>query len=190
MEQTAVKYSLVHYDVPDGEKLNHDVYQVIYKHLFKVAVQLSGSVYYFNAEKEHLVDVAFSKTNDELRRKNKRPIHYGVIPVDKAGWEAAREWTRKSLREKAQHIAASLLESIEKLDDKFHTLIDEDSDDKPIGMIFQIKGLGFHVIHNCQTLPVMPGFTRVTRSHLKEDNLIFIDRLESFLTALAGAWSP
>lgn len=125
MEATAVKYSLVHYDVKDGEKKNHDVYQVIYKHLFKVAVQLSGSVYYFNAEKEHLVDVAFSKVNEELRRKNKREVHYGVVPVDKEGWEAAAEWTKKSLREKAQHVAASLLDSISKLDEKFHKLIDD-----------------------------------------------------------------
>lgn len=124
-EETSVKYSIVHYDVKDGEKINHDVYQVIYKHLHPIAIQLSGSVYYFNAEKGHLLDVAFSKINAELERKKKRPVLYGVVPVDASGYEAVREWSKKTLREKAQDIAASLLKSVERLDGLFHGLIDD-----------------------------------------------------------------
>lgn len=56
----------------------------------------------------------------------------------------------------------------------------------PFALVFNIPGLGQWVIHDCSTLPQLPGYAYIVRMSARQDAELTIQPLEAFLTALQG----
>lgn len=107
-------YALVDYDVHQTP-----TYAVIYKHLGGIAVRFTESVYLIREAFMNVVEVAFSKINEELRERGLEAVDFNVTPVAGKAIDLMRRRSIKSLNAKVREIGASLLGKIERLEDKF-----------------------------------------------------------------------
>ncbi len=126
-------YALVDYDVHKDPKLPASeakkevvaTYTVIYKHLNRISLRFTDSVYMVRESFMHQVEIAFLKINEELREKEMLEVEFHVTPVSEEAVETMRSRSVKSLNEQTREVAASLIGRIERLEEKFNDATDD-----------------------------------------------------------------
>lgn len=116
-----VKYALVDYDVHD----NPSLYPVIYAHLGKVAIRFTESVYLVNLAQANAVYGAFGTINTVLGTTGKTEVTFNVTEISETAEEVVRGRSIKALTNQVLEIGNRLLESIERMEQKFDVLTDD-----------------------------------------------------------------
>lgn len=121
-------YALVDYDVhaDSKDKDAHLVtYQLIYAHLGGIALRFTDSVYIVKQENANLTNMAFTKINDELRKRKLAQVEFHVTEVSHDAYLKMRSRSIKSLNDQVREIGRSLIERIERLEAKFNDKTDD-----------------------------------------------------------------
>lgn len=121
-------FALVDYDVhSDGkDKDAHLVtYQIIYQNLGSLALRFTDSVYMVKQESAALLNMAFAKINDDLKRRKLAQVEFHVTEVSEKAYLQMRSRSVKSLNDQAREIGKSLLARIERLEAKFNDKTDD-----------------------------------------------------------------
>lgn len=121
-------FALVDYDVhSDGkDKDAHLVtYQIIYQNLGSLALRFTDSVYMVKQESAALLNMAFAKINDDLKRRKLAQVEFHVTEVSEKAFLQMRSRSVKSLNDQAREIGKSLLARIDRLEAKFNDKTDD-----------------------------------------------------------------
>ena len=119
--ETQIEYALVDYDVHK----DRSIYPLIYKHLKKVALLFTESVYMVNLGEAARVDKAFREINKDLLDAGKPQMTFNVTVIAERETEKMRARSVKALAEFAQFVGKSLLDRIERLEAKFNSNLDD-----------------------------------------------------------------
>ncbi len=133
MSETKQGYALVDYDVHQDRKLTKAeakkevvaTYTIIYKHLDRISLRFTDSVYMVREDYMHQVELAFLKINKELEEREMAQVEFHVTPIAEGAWEKMRNRSVKSLNDRTRQVGASLMARIERLEEKFNENIDD-----------------------------------------------------------------
>lgn len=127
----AVEYALVDYDVhkdPKAPKEHLSTYAIIYKHLDRISIKFSDSVYIVRGDRQYEVELAFANINKELREKGLKPVTHNITETAEKALEKMQKRSRMSLNERIREIGKSLLGKIERLEKKFNEVTGDVND--------------------------------------------------------------
>lgn len=121
-------FALVDYDVHADSKdkdAHLATYQVIYANLAGIALRFTDSVYMVKQENANITNMAFTKINDDLKKKKLAQVEFHVTEVSHDAYLKMRSRSIKSLNDQAREIGASLIARIERLEAKFNEKTDD-----------------------------------------------------------------
>lgn len=110
-----MEYGLVDYDVKDIRR-NHCVYGIIYKHLRKVSLRYTDSVYLVNLAHAAEVQQAMQDINGDLAKAGKAVVEFHTTRIHPDSAEEVRGRSVMALTEMVQGIAGKLNNAIDKME--------------------------------------------------------------------------
>jgi len=119
-----VRYAVVDYDVHGNNK----AYSRIYKHLRKVAIMFTESVYMVNIAQAVKVHDAFTKINKDLEEAGLGTLQFDTLEIAEREFEKMRNRSVSALTLQVQEIVNSLHKSIEVLEVKYDPKVDDPND--------------------------------------------------------------